>query len=177
MTAWSSIKHRVIPWIAALSAGTAFWFFGREQYACSRAATLVQASVQIAAITVGFLANLKATLFSISERSLIVKLRNAGYYDQLVDALVDSIRTGIALAVWSTYAYLGDFAAASACKHVYLSIWLVMVAGPTKRARPLPPSQSPPAGFPGSTPAVEFGPNTLAAVCETVVRIGAKHID
>jgi hypothetical protein len=70
---------------------------------------LIQSGLTIGAISVGFLANMKAILFSIEKKKVVEDLKVGGYFKYLIDYLMEAINLSFCLALLGAIGFVVDF--------------------------------------------------------------------
>jgi hypothetical protein len=92
--------------LGALAAAGSLPFF--SFWYPSKPNELVQSALTIGAISVGFLANMKAILFSVEKTRIVEDLKASGYWNDLIDYLMDAIHVSLLLVLFGAVGFLFD---------------------------------------------------------------------
>jgi hypothetical protein len=85
---------------------------------------LLQASVNLGAITVGFLATSKAILFAIGQKETVLALQSGNKWSMLIDYLMHAIYSSFLLAILSGLLLLVPFKCPAAWHHWIACLWV-----------------------------------------------------
>ena len=125
--------ERRYPIIGAIVAGAVYLVFFRTRAFPSTLHELFAAVISVGAIAVGFLATAKTILVSLSDRAVVEKLRDLGYYRWVVDYIIEAINWSFAIAALSAAGLLLQFAPKGSDQdrvHVlFLCAWWVALVG------------------------------------------------
>ena len=87
------------PWMLALCAAVASLFF--DLAATDGFRDLLQSTVNLSAIVVGFLATAKSILFTIGQKEIVVAMKKTDKWGMLIDYMMTAIYTAFVLAMVS----------------------------------------------------------------------------
>lgn len=108
--------------VASLAAGLSFFFFNLSGIEGFR--DLLQAAVNISAITVGFLATSKSILFTIAQKETVLAMKDAGKWPMLIDYMMLAIYSAFSLALVSGGLLLVKFKDPEEWHPVVASVWV-----------------------------------------------------
>lgn len=112
--------------VGGITAGAALlWAWNRPLP--STLSNLLNATVGVSAIAIGFLATAKSMLFSMNEKWVVVQLRRIGYFKRLMDYFMRSIRWSFVLAILSSVGLLIDLQGESDPHPWLFAIWVFVV--------------------------------------------------
>jgi hypothetical protein len=127
MKKFGLVWERNWPWVLGAAFASAFYFLMPKYQAPDTAKDLLVSVISIGAISVGFLATMKAVLFSIDKRRLIVQMKDTKYWDYLIDYLVSGIRWASILSVVSAVGLLFDLHNHPRLYHLSIAVWIFIV--------------------------------------------------
>ncbi len=123
---WAKVFECWFPWAIAILAGLVGYFYACDGGIPTRFCHLLNVTVSISAIAVGFLGTAMAILMSITKKKLVelMKRGTGEYFDRLIDFLITAILSCCALALLSGFGLLFDFSVAAEWHHLGFGIWL-----------------------------------------------------
>lgn len=120
-------RERWLPTILGAVVAVGYLIFFREYRAPDSAKELLVAGISIGAIAVGFLANMKAVLFTIGRKRIIEQLKDAHYYSNLVDYLFWAIAASSFLVIICAVGIILDIKNYPIAYPVAVAIWIFAV--------------------------------------------------
>ncbi len=93
-----------------------------------RVRDVLEPSLNVSAIVIGFMATAKAILFSIGHRRVVKQLRKTKYYEDIVDYLKAGIRWAFVLAVTTVIYILFDLPPSNGLWSIVLTSCWVFIA-------------------------------------------------
>ena len=110
------------PWILALGASVAAFFFDLAGTDGFR--DLLQSTVNLSAIVVGFLATAKSILFTIGQKEIVVAMKKTDKWGMLIDYMMTAIYTALILAMASGSLLLVKFSKPERWHHWLACAWV-----------------------------------------------------
>ncbi|HNO78951.1 MAG TPA: hypothetical protein PKN33_12905 [Phycisphaerae bacterium] len=94
----------------------------------TRLGDLMNATISLSAIAIGFLATAKSVILSIKDEAIIRTLKESGDHDRLLGYFMKAIRWSFGLGILSAIGLLIDFEADTTPHPWLFSIWLFTLA-------------------------------------------------
>lgn len=114
------------PFVGGLVIAAATYFVLRD-VGESKVSALMGHGINVAAIAVGFIATAKSILVSIERTRIVELIRDAGYYDLLLDYMWAAIKLWFAVAFVSGAVVLALGELPASGSRLVLSVWILLV--------------------------------------------------
>lgn len=101
-----------------------FYILLPQYKAPDTAKDLLTAAISIGAIAVGFLATMKAVLFTIDKKTIIAQLKESSLYGCIVDYLLSGIKWWSMLSIFSAFELVADLQSHPKIYHVLAAAWV-----------------------------------------------------
>ncbi len=117
------------PWVVSIIAAVTAYVWAESDPLPSTLGNLLNATVGVSAIAVGFLATAKSILLSMSDKWVVKQLKKVGYYQRLMGYFMTAIRWSFVLAIFSALGLLLDFQKDPQPRPFLFALWILALAG------------------------------------------------
>lgn len=117
------------PLVLSVAAAIVAFVWARERPLPGTLDNLLNATVGLSAIAVGFLATAKSILLSMNDRWVVKQLKKVGYYQRLMGYFMGAIRWSFALAALSAFGLLIDFQTDKQPHPFSFAVWIFTLVG------------------------------------------------
>lgn len=124
-----AISERVFPFVTASAAAWVYFHYIRRIPLAPKLKDLLPASLNVAAIGIGFLVSAKAILLSVANSRILRNLRTSGAFGLLIAYFIQATWWSASVAVLSAALLWFDMSVVSPKKETVLVCWIVCCGG------------------------------------------------
>ena len=105
-----------------------YFFTPLDALICQGFEKLLEASITVSSIAVGFLATSKSILIALDDKAIVRNLKKIGHYGRLTDFFITGIYTCFILTLLSSVLLLIDFKQINVWKELLIALWLFIAS-------------------------------------------------
>ena len=124
---YRKLKRFIESYVPALLGAIAvilYYFFSFGPSICQGFGKLVESSITVSSIAVGFLAASKSILISLDDKPVMKNLKKVGHYERLIQFFITAIYACFFLTLFSCGLLLIDLTALNWWKELAIATWL-----------------------------------------------------
>lgn len=115
-----------LPWILGFVGVFVYFSLSLELLIVSKFGQLLESSITISSIAVGFLAASKSILISLDHKEIIQKLKRVGQYSRLIDFFITATYCCFVLTIYSSVLLLVEFKNVSIRNNCLIAFWIFL---------------------------------------------------